>query len=179
VDLAWVKGDTRLAEEHAARAFSLAVKTRSPYVWVHALACRGLSHVVAKRWKAATEDLAEALAFSRERKAGLEIEARVLADLSNAYYLSGDLQRAADTASVALGVARARAARVAECHAHIVMAYVLLASGERMDRVADEVRQAQSLMELTGAAIYHHLIGALNIRTSGLGGEVGNVKQRR
>src|SRR5262249_31172840 len=75
VDRAWLEGDARLAEEHALRAFSIAVKSGSPYVRVHAQACRGLSHILAGRLDAAVEDLTEALSFARRRKTGLEIEA--------------------------------------------------------------------------------------------------------
>jgi predicted ATPase len=161
VDLAWAEGDVRLAEHHAARAFAIALKSGSPYVRVYAQACRGLSHVVAGRLGAAIEDLAEALSFARRRNAGLEIEARILADLSNAYRLNGDLGGAWGAATEALEVARARSARVPACLAHIVRAHVLSATIEGIDQAADEVSEAQALMEATGAKLYQPLIQAL------------------
>ena len=62
----------------------------NPYLRVYAQACRGLSHIVAGRLTSAIEDLSEALSFARSRKAGLENEPRILADLANAYRLNGD-----------------------------------------------------------------------------------------
>src|SRR5450631_1112456 len=83
VDLAWAEANAGLAQEHADRAFSLAVKSGNPYLRVYAQACRGLSHIVAGRLTSAIEDLSDALSFARSRKAGLENEPRILADLAN------------------------------------------------------------------------------------------------
>jgi len=158
VDLAWAEGDVRLAEQHALRAFSMAANSGSPYVRVHAQACRGLSHILAGRPDAAVQDLAEALLFARRRKAGLEIEARMLADLANAYRLKGDLAEALRAATEAIDVAAARRARTPACLAHIILAEVLRAGAGDLRRVRSELRQAQVLMEQTGAIIYKPLI---------------------
>src|SRR6478735_7286937 len=50
VDLAWAEGNIGLAQEHADRAFSIAVKAGNPYLRVYAQALRGVSHVVAGRF---------------------------------------------------------------------------------------------------------------------------------
>lgn len=164
VDLAWAVGDVRLAEEHALRAFSMAVNSGSPYVRVHAQACRGLSHVLAGRLGPAVEDLAEALAFARRRKTGLEIEARILADLANAYRLKGDFADALRAATEAIDIAAARCARIPACLAHIVRAEVLWATGEDINRVSTELGNAQDLMQKTGAIIYSPLIRNLKTK---------------
>jgi len=164
VDLAWAEGDARLAEEHASRAFSIALKSGSPYVRVYAQACRGLSHVLAGRLGPAVEDLAGALAFARRRKTGLEIEARILADLANAYRLKGDFADALRAATEAIDIAAARCARVPACLAHIVRAEVLWATAEDPDRVKSELRRAQTLMGQTGAVIYKSLIDDLETK---------------
>ena len=164
VDLACVKGDTRLAEEHASRLLSMAASSGTPYVRVHAQAGRGLSHMLAGRQDAAVKDLAEALSFARRRKSGLEIEARMLADLANAYRLKGDLAAALLTATEAIGVAAGRCARIPACLAHIVRAEVLWATGEDIDRVNSELGEAEDLMQQTGAVIYGPLIHDLETK---------------
>ena len=128
VDLAWAEGNVGLAQEHADRAFSIAVKTGNPYLRVYAQAVRGLSHIVAGRLTSAIEDLSDALSFARSRKAGLENEPRILADLANAYRLNGDSATALTTVDEAIKVATERHARVPECLARIVRAKLLLRS---------------------------------------------------
>ena len=86
-----------MAQEHADRAFALAIKSGNPYLRVYTQACRGLSHTIAGRLNSAIEDLSSALGFARSRKAGLENEARILADLANAYRLNGDAATALAT----------------------------------------------------------------------------------
>jgi adenylate cyclase len=153
VDLAWAQGDAQLAEHHAARAFSIAEQGGSPYVRVHALAARGLAHLVAGRTEQGVHDLAGALAFARERRAGLEMEARVLADLANARRLAGDLDGAWQTATDAIDVARSRCARIPHCLAHIVRAHVLCAGGYST-AAQEELAKAEALIAETGARIF-------------------------
>src|SRR5258708_6206213 len=112
VDLAWAEGDAALAQQHADRAFSLAVKSGSPYLRVYAQACRGLSHTIAGRLDSAIEDLSDALDFARSRKAGLENEARILADLANAFRQHGDVAAAFSAVDQAGSVAAERHAPV-------------------------------------------------------------------
>jgi class 3 adenylate cyclase/tetratricopeptide (TPR) repeat protein len=157
VDLAWGEHDKGLAEHHAERAMSIAVESGSPYVRVNALACRGLSHVISGRFEAAADELEKALAFARMRRAGLEGEPRILADLANAHRLNGDLDKAARTAAEAIEVASARAARVPECLARIVQAEVLLQTGDS-DRARLELANIRALMEVTGAKLYEPLM---------------------
>jgi adenylate cyclase len=153
-DLACAQGDVGLAEQHAARAMAIARQSGSPYVTVHAKVCQGLAHTVARRYELAVKEFKDALCFARKRNAGLEIEARLLADQSNAQRLSGDLAAAWDLASEALLIARRRAARLAACFAHIVRAEVAIARGDDGTGAAEEAGRAQALMEATGAIIY-------------------------
>src|SRR5262245_16363400 len=74
VDVAWAEGNVGLAQEHADRAFAIAIKSGNPYLRVYAQAYRGLSHIVARRLASSIEDLSDALSFARSRKAGLENE---------------------------------------------------------------------------------------------------------
>jgi tetratricopeptide (TPR) repeat protein len=160
VDLAWAEGNIGLAQTHADRSFSLAVKSGNPYLRVYAQACRGLSHIVAGRLTSAIEDLSEALRFARSRKAGLELEPRILADLANAYRLNGDIQNAFSLVHEAIKVAIERNARVPECLARIVHAQLLL-SGTSDQKIAGsrELERAQGPMQETGALIFKAMIG--------------------
>ncbi len=164
VDLAWAQGDAWLAEEHASRLSSMAARSGSPYVRVHAQACRGVSHILAGRLDVAVEDLAGALLFARRRKAGLEIEPRILADLANAYRLKGDFADGLRAATEAIAVAAARCARIPACLAHLVRAEVLWETAEDPTRVRSELKQAQALMDQTGAVIYKPLIHDLKTK---------------
>src|SRR6266850_5241868 len=119
--------DVHLAEQHAERAFSMAVRSGSPYLRTYATACRGLSHFVAGRSGAAVEDLSAAIDFARRRKAGLEYEPKMLADLANAYLLKGDLSAALRAADEAIAVCAARHAKATESLARIIRAQTLLA----------------------------------------------------
>ena len=159
VDLAWAEGNIGLAQMHADRAFSLAVKSGNSYLRVYAQSCRGLSHISAGRLTSAIDDLSEALRFARSRKAGLENEARILADLANAYRLNGDIQSAFSTVNEAIDVATKRNARVPECFARMVHAELLIRSGNDQGIVGvQEFERAQALMRETGANIFKAFI---------------------
>src|SRR5260370_10957218 len=64
VDIAWAEGNIGLAEGHADRAFSLAMKSGNAYLRVYAQACRGLSHITSGRRTSAIEALSDALSFA-------------------------------------------------------------------------------------------------------------------
>ena len=157
VDLARGKNDKGLAEHHAERAMRMAVESDSPYERVSALACRGISHMTSGRFEAAADQLEKALSFARMKRAGLEGEARILADLADAYRLKGDFDSAGRTAAEAIAVASARAARIPECLARIVLAEVLLQAGAA-ERAGLELPKVRALMEETGALLYQPLV---------------------
>ncbi len=164
VDIAWAEGNIGLAQGHADRAFSLAVKSGNPYLRVYAQACRGLAHIVAGRLTSAIEDLSDALSFARSRKAGLENEPRILADLANAYRLNGDTERAFTTVTQAIEIATERHARVPECLARLVHADLLMRSGTSDQETAGkhELGRAHELMRETGAVIFETFFKASN-----------------
>jgi adenylate cyclase len=165
VELAWAEGHVDLAQHHAERAFSLALKSGNPYLRVYAQACRGLSHIVAGRLNSAIEDLSDALSFARSRKAGLENEPRILADLANAYRLNGDTERALSTVSQAIEVSTQRHARVPECLARIIRADLLLRSAASDERAegGHELGRARGLTQETGVGLFDAFIGVAGI----------------
>jgi adenylate cyclase len=168
VDLAWSEGNAALAQQHADRAFSIAAKSGNPYLRVYAQACRGLSHVVAGRLTSAIQDMSEALNFARSRKAGLENEPRILADLANAYSLNGDVVNAFRTVNEAIKVASDRHARIPECFARIVHADLLMRSEDDQNAAGTELARARALMEETGAAILKPFIDQTRPHETGI-----------
>ncbi len=163
VDLAWAEGDVRLAEHHSARAIGIATRSGNPYLMTYAMACRGLSLVVAGKPGAAIEELTAAIDFARRRRAGLEYEPRMLADLANAHRLKGDFVAAVRAADEAIEVSTTRHTRVAESFARTLRAHILFASGA-VEEAGDELARAEKLIEDTGAMIYQPL--ARDLRTS-------------
>jgi class 3 adenylate cyclase/tetratricopeptide (TPR) repeat protein len=165
VDLAWAEGNIGLAQEHADRAFSIAMKAGNPYLRVYAQAVRGVSHIVAGRLTSAVEDLSDALSFARSRKAGLENESRILADLANAHRLNGDAAAALATVDEAIRVATERHARIPECLARIVRADLLLrsTSDDEQAEGAKELELAKALMRETGAQLLETFINTTDV----------------
>jgi predicted ATPase/class 3 adenylate cyclase len=163
VDLAWGEDNLTLAAQHAERASSLAVQSGSPYVSVSAQTCRGLSHMMSGRFADAVDELEKALVFARARRAGMETEARLLADLANARRLNGDLDGARRTASEAIEVAGERAARIPECLARIVLAEAALTAGDA-NRAALELPKVRALLKETGAKLYEPMMHDLAAR---------------
>jgi adenylate cyclase len=176
VDLAWINGDAQLAERHAELAFSMAMTKGSPYLRVYAQACRGLSYIVTGRYDEASKDFLDVLGFARRRKAGLENEPRILADLANVYHMKGEFASAMSTATEAIGVATARHTRVAECLAHIVLAKALCASAGATQgtKVKQELNQAEALVRDTGVTIFRPLIQAARIKLGDIHKQFGN-----
>jgi class 3 adenylate cyclase/tetratricopeptide (TPR) repeat protein len=166
VDLAWAENNSIVAERHAERATALAIKSGSPYVHVAARAGRGVAHMVSGRFAAAAADLKDALEFARRRRAGLETEARLLAELANAHRLNGDQEAAARTAAEAIEVSQRRGARVPECLARIVLAETALTAGDASS-AAREMLKVRVLMEETGAKLYASMVESLAGRIGG------------
>lgn len=166
IDLAWAENDPLVADRHAERAAGLAIQSGSPYVHVAARTGRGVAHMVSGRFSAAAADLKDALEFARRRRAGLETEARLLADLANAYRLNGEQEAAAHTASEAIDVAQRRGARIPECLARIVLAETALAAGD-VGSATREMLKVRALLQETGAKLYAPMLEDLAARIEG------------
>jgi class 3 adenylate cyclase/tetratricopeptide (TPR) repeat protein len=169
VDLAWAEGNIGLAQEHADRAFSIAMKAGNPYLRVYAQGCRGVSHLVAGKLTSAVEDLSDALSFARSRKAGLENEPRILADLANVHRLNGDSATALTIADEAIMVAVERHARIPECLARIVRADLLLRSGtgDQTEGML-ELERARALLHETGAMLLETFLNEISSQQNGV-----------
>lgn len=164
VDLAWVEGNIGLAQEHAERAYSLSIKSGNPYMQVYGRACRGVSHMIARRLTSAIQDLSDALSFARLRKAGLEAEPRILADLATAYRLNGNDAAALTVADEAIKVAMDRHARIPECLARATRAHLLLS--DQVEEAKSEIARSKALLRETGAMLFSRFIEELEADNS-------------
>jgi class 3 adenylate cyclase/tetratricopeptide (TPR) repeat protein len=156
VEMACRLGDPDLARRHATKVAELADESAMPYLRVAAMACAGLAKGTAGDFTAAANDLREAIDFARQARAGLEFEARMLADLADALYRAGDLGAALKVTEEAITVARRRTDRIAECHASLVRGMILaVADGGSDDGEANRLlKHAEQLLSESGAAFY-------------------------
>jgi class 3 adenylate cyclase/tetratricopeptide (TPR) repeat protein len=156
VEMAWGLGKPALARPHAAVVAELAKQSGMPYLQVAAIACAGLTKATAGEFTAGASDLLEAIDFARGARAGLEFEARMLADRADALYRAGDLDAAREAADEAIAVARRRTDRIAELHATLLRGLILAAVGDthNEEEVSGLIKNAETLLNVTGAAFF-------------------------
>jgi class 3 adenylate cyclase len=161
VELARIRGDAGLAMRHAREVAKIAEQTAMPYLRVCAAHADGLARMVRGDFAGAGDALEAGLALAHRSRAGLEYEARMLADLAEARYLAGDNRRALATARAALDISCQRRARVAECRSALVRAAALSAVGEADTEAAGLVARAEHLIAETGVAVLAPLLARL------------------
>jgi adenylate cyclase len=144
IDIAWGTGDAELAARHAAAVTQLADKSGTPYLQVYGRAYVGLARAIGGEHAETARALSENLTYARQRNAGLDIEARMLADLAYVQLRAGLVTRARATAEEAASVARRRGAMVWLAYAE------LLIGGPQSPTFAE-------LVNLTGAKLLQRL----------------------
>jgi adenylate cyclase len=144
IDIAGGAGDSELAAHHAGAVTQLADKSGIPYLLVYGRAYVGLARSIGGEHAEATRVLSENLAYARQRSAGLDIEARLLADLAYVQLSAGLVARARATAEEAAAVARRRGAKVWLAYAELVI------GGPRSPTFVE-------LVSLTGAKLLQRL----------------------
>ena len=160
VELAWFREDTLAATRHANQIARFATQAAIPYWFVVASYCQGLAASTAGDFTEADGFFQQALDASRRGRAGLEFEARILAFQADNLMRAGDPRRAGEVAAEAIGVARRKADRLAECHASLVAASACLTRSGSRD--AEEARRllnrASALIDETGAKAYEPMM---------------------
>jgi class 3 adenylate cyclase/tetratricopeptide (TPR) repeat protein len=154
VEMAWRLGDADLAHQHAKKVAELADESAMPYLRVAAMACAGLAKATAGDFTVAANDLREAIDFARRARAGLEFEARMLADSADALYCSGDIGAALEVSEEAITVARRRTDRIAECHASLIRGLAVADGGSDDGEANRLLEHAEQLLSVSGAAFY-------------------------
>lgn len=164
VEMAWSRGRPELARPHAARIADLAEQSGTPYLRVAAIASAGLASAAAGDFKMAVPQLRQAIDFARSARAGLEFEARMLADLAEALYRAADFDAALQTADEAFLVARRRTDRIAELHAIVLRGLIICALGSTShDELDGLVSEAQNLLKVSGAAYFEPQLDQLRL----------------
>ena len=159
VELAWHRDDAVSADRHATIVAEYADRSVAPYLQAMSQACRGLASIAAADFARAETCLTDALSNARHAKAGLELEARLLAPLADTHLRAGDAARAAKVAAEAMDVARRRTDRLAECHAGVV---AVRAGGESD---AALVARTRLLANETGASLLQSVLSGSSFAT--------------
>ena len=169
VELAWFRKDTNAAMRHANQVAHFATQAANPYWFVVASYCQGLAASTTANFTDADGFFQQALDASRRGRAGQEFEARILAFRADNLMRAGDPRRAGEVAAEAIGVARRKADRLAECHASLVAAEACLArSGPQDAREAGGLlKRASALIGETGAKAYEPMILHVRAQASG------------
>jgi class 3 adenylate cyclase len=170
-ELAWFRNDKLAATRHANQVARFATQVASPYWSLVSSFCRGVAASTAEDFMEADAFFQQALDASRHGRAGLELEARILAFQADNLMHAGDPRRAGEVATEAIGVARRKADRLAECHASLVAAAVCLtcSSSEHTREAGGLLNRANVLIDETGAKAYEAIL--LRIRA-----QAGHVK---
>lgn len=169
VELAWFRNDRLAATRHANQVGRFAIQAGNPYWFVVASYCQGLAASTAGDFLEADGFFQQALDASRRGRAGLELEARILAFQADNLMRAGDPRRAGEVATEAIGVARRKADRLAECQASLVAAWACLARGGSQDaqQAAGLLNRANALIDETGAKAYEAMILRVRAQASG------------
>lgn len=112
IDIAWGEGNAAAASHHSKAVTALAEKSGNPYLLVYGRGYAAVAQSLRGEHEAAARTLTKTLAYARLRHAGLENEARLLADLAHALMRAGQTERAAAVVDEAGAVARRRGAKV-------------------------------------------------------------------
>jgi len=160
VELAWFRNDTLAATRHANQLGRLAAQAGNPYWFVVASNGQGLAASAAGDFAEADGFFQQALDASRRGRAGLELEARILAFQADNLMRANDPRHAGEVAAEAIGVARRKADRLAECHASLVAAWARLATSdpEQAEEAGRLLDRANALIDETGAKAYEAMM---------------------
>jgi len=168
--LVWdLAGDGGQILRHARQAIELIAVTAEGTLHAGALSALGTAHLLAHEWLEAIATFERAVEIRRRRRVGLPLEPRLLAALAEAYCGAGAIDRARETADLAVALARERAARVVELKAVISRARVWLACGaEHAERIEADLHDAMALVEATDAFAYVPQIHVERARLAGM-----------
>jgi tetratricopeptide (TPR) repeat protein len=142
--------DTAVA--HARQGLEIAERIGRALSVVFARAALGAALLASGDSSEAVPLLEAATALARERRVGLDYEARFLAWLADAYLAAGDPARARATATEATEIGRQRGTRLFECYAQLALARALRVTDGASARPAIEAAfaRAQALIDETG-----------------------------
>jgi class 3 adenylate cyclase/tetratricopeptide (TPR) repeat protein len=160
IDLAWCRSDAALARHHADAVSAMVEKSASPYMRVVSMSFQAMAHGIAGRQGQAASLYTEALALLRAGKVAIEMESEILAGLAECHRRMGQFDDSLAFAREAVGIARQRTIRLAECRALITLAAALAQqrpAGWEVE-AASHFDEAGQLVERSGAVIFGDLL---------------------
>lgn len=163
VEFGWATGNAKLVQDHAARVNEIAEQSGMPYIRIVALWCASLAHAVAGDLASAAEVLHDAIASSRQKRAGLEFEARMLASYAALLWQAGQMETALTVADEAVAVGRRRTDRIAQLHG-LLLRGLIRSSASHPSGIDDARRsllEVEDIFEAAGATLYMPLLMAL------------------
>ncbi len=167
-----ILGDVEVAVARAQQSLDIAERIGSPFSRLYAQGFLGSALTLAGHAAEAIGLLEEALRSARERRTGLEGEARLLADLAEALLAAGELDRARAVAEEAVAAGQRLGTRVFEYEAQRALVRVLLRQqgAAASPAIRSALERAEVLLRETGARNYQpfiHLERAELARLSG------------
>jgi class 3 adenylate cyclase/tetratricopeptide (TPR) repeat protein len=178
VELAASLNDLAMAETFCLIATERSSKDRTPYLEVYASAAMGITAMMREDFAAARNHFSLGLSRLRDGRVAMEFEPELLAYVAESKLRQGDSEGAIKSGKESIWYARARAIRLAECRALLIVAIASLSA--ETDGIDDQpaflLRDAEALVQMTGVQIYDALLDearAAVTRGSGLLVNVG------
>jgi adenylate cyclase len=166
LEIAAALSEPDLALEHASAMEHIASAYPNPYLRVFSLAAQGVAAEVIGRPGRAVRPYSESLALLRASGAAKEYESELIVSLAECHCQLGAHDEARSAAVHALELSLSRMNRLPQCRAHLVLSALAMESNSADGRGRlGHLRQAEQLIELTGAAIYAPRASALRAIT--------------
>ena len=180
-DLAWWQGDAEAALVRAQQALEIAERIGSPFSRVLAQGFLGKALVLGGHAEEAIPLLEDTLRTARERRTGLEGEARFLASLAEALRAVGELDRARAIAEEGVAVGQRIGTRVYESEAQLALARVLLRQRgvDAARAVRSALERAEALLRETGARNFQPFVHLERAELARLSGDPTGARRER
>jgi class 3 adenylate cyclase len=172
-DAAWMQGDAEAALTRAQQALEIAERIGSPFSRVLAQGFLGKAMILGGHAEEAIALLEDTLRTARERRIGLETEARLLASLAQALLAAGELDRARAIAEEGVAAGQRIGTPLYEVEAQLALARVLLRQrgGDAAPAVRSALERTEALLRETGAKNFQAFVHLERAELARLGGD--------
>jgi hypothetical protein len=132
-----------------------------------------MARLLAEDWSEAAAAFEEALRLIREDRAGLQLEARWLPLLAEAYLGAGDWDRARSAAEAAITQAEERGMRIQLLDGYLALARVLIATAgaSATTEIEQALKKLADLIEETGSRFFEPTLRVERAKLAGLSGD--------
>jgi len=180
-DAAWMQGEAEAALTRAQQALEIAERIGSPFSRVLAQGFLGKAMILSGHAEEAIPLLEDTLRTARERRTGLETEARLLASLAQALLAVGELDRARAMAEEAVAAGQRIGTPVYEVEAQLALARVLLRQrgADAAPAVRSALDRAEALLRETGARNFQPFVHLERAELARLSGDAADARRER